>query len=68
MQMIDHVLTHTMLHTRTLTNKVLFRGWLKIIKGAASLQTDVGVRPIWTRAVTEKATDGWYVELMFQIM
>ena len=60
---IDHTLelTHTTLHTRTLTNKVLFRGWLKIIKGSASLQTDVGVRPIWTRAVTSKAKDGWCV-------
>ena len=60
---IDHTLdlTHTTLHTRTLTNKVLFRGWLKIIKGSASLQTDVGVNPIWTRAMTSKAKDGWCV-------
>lgn len=44
---------------RILTRKVLFRGFLKIIKGKASLQTDVSSRPRWTREQTEAAQDGW---------
>jgi hypothetical protein len=42
-----------------LTSKVLFRGFLKIIKGKANVQTDVGNYPRWTREQTEAAPDGW---------
>ena len=43
----------------TLTRKVLFRAFIKVVRGACSLQTDVGNRPIWTRRMSEAAPQGW---------
>lgn len=46
-------------YRRIETRRVLFRAFLKVIKGKASLQTDVGINPRWTAQTSAAQTDGW---------
>ncbi len=46
--------------SRILTKGLLFRAWIKIIKGALHFGTDTYVTPEITREMTEAAPDGWY--------
>eukprot|EP00730_Choanoeca_flexa_P007226 TRINITY_DN12298_c6_g3_i1.p1 TRINITY_DN12298_c6_g3~~TRINITY_DN12298_c6_g3_i1.p1 ORF type:complete len:516 (+),score=111.63 TRINITY_DN12298_c6_g3_i1:643-2190(+) len=45
--------------SRWLTNKVLFRAWIKIVKGAFRIATDVGITPTLTKTQTDAGPDGW---------
>jgi hypothetical protein len=44
---------------RSITRRILFRGYIKIIKGKASVQSDIHLAPRWNRSMTEAAPDGW---------
>ena len=46
---------------QVVTDKLLFRGYLKIIKGKARACTTLTqCGPMWTKAITSKSTDGWH--------
>ena len=55
----DQVRVNFPMNGVTLTAKVLFRAFIKIVIGKCSLQTDVGSSPRWTRQQSEAAPQGW---------
>jgi len=44
---------------RHVSSKVLFRAWIKVVKGGCNLGTDVCGGPKWTVATGESWADGW---------
>lgn len=44
---------------RAQTTSVLIRMFIKIVRGKAGIQSDVGNQPLWDRSDTEDSPNGW---------